>query len=538
MAGKTSFFNLAYFDISDNMSEQVNVQREIDRFTFIDRQLFGYYSIFGNGIVFGLDVYDYGYTSDGGIAIGISSGNAIIGGRSSYLYVDNKINGLSANDSFSIYAYYSNVLDTSSGTIKFYVSKNRINTDSILLATVSTGATSIISIDKTVKERIDFQDYITSEINAHKHRGTPSKIDLTKEVTGKLPNANIESLDASKIVSGKINSKFIPSLKFSEVSGGNSLTPAQIDAFAATLSSSNKNLFGELVSVNLLKQIIFLKRKDVDSDRYMYNELTIVPGYTESSFIDSYSTTATVDNVNECIIGSPIDGNKSHLFTKNFSLPSNVAKVILTSHKNVPYGCNIKFGINTTNSTDFVNYSVIEEDKVQDIASVGSNLRVGVEFEYDPSFPSFDPLNFSFNDYIHFVFANDGDSAYDFHFRVRVYTEPTLANLFLTFFSQSDSLTWSVDGNPIPEFGYNVLQSQSVNVEFYPDLMLFQPFQVYYLVIDVWNGTSFTSESSVQTFITAHGSSVCDVNGFYPQLKNFALMMELDDNKKVQLNLV
>ena len=53
MAGKTRHFGLAYFDYKDRLDTSVSVKLERDRFITIDDQLFGLFSIFGNGIVNG-----------------------------------------------------------------------------------------------------------------------------------------------------------------------------------------------------------------------------------------------------------------------------------------------------------------------------------------------------------------------------------------------------------------------------------------------------------------------------------------------------
>ena len=56
MAGSTPFFGLSYFDFRDRLDTLINVRKEIDRFMLIDKQLYGMYLIFGNGIIEGWEI--------------------------------------------------------------------------------------------------------------------------------------------------------------------------------------------------------------------------------------------------------------------------------------------------------------------------------------------------------------------------------------------------------------------------------------------------------------------------------------------------
>ena len=56
MSGKTANFGLGYFDFKDPLDSALSVQVETHRFLTIDSQLFGLYSIFGKGVVSGLEV--------------------------------------------------------------------------------------------------------------------------------------------------------------------------------------------------------------------------------------------------------------------------------------------------------------------------------------------------------------------------------------------------------------------------------------------------------------------------------------------------
>ena len=47
--GQTKYYDLAFFDFGDQLNTPMSVQKEIDRFVVIDKQLYGMYRIFGNG---------------------------------------------------------------------------------------------------------------------------------------------------------------------------------------------------------------------------------------------------------------------------------------------------------------------------------------------------------------------------------------------------------------------------------------------------------------------------------------------------------
>ncbi|GAG11358.1 unnamed protein product, partial [marine sediment metagenome] len=195
----------------------------------------------------------------------------------------------------------------------------------IKIALVSTGADNIVFIDNNVRDLIGFEEIIQEAINEHKHRGTPSKIDLVEEVRNQLPGARLEGIDASKVVSGRFDVDRIPLVDHNDLEHNGMLNHAALDSFVRTFSQSNRELLGEINSVNLLKMIIFHKYKDVDVDEYFINELALIPGISPNEFIDFTATTANVDLGSGCISGIP---SKTGIFTSvywndNFSFATN-----------------------------------------------------------------------------------------------------------------------------------------------------------------------------------------------------------------------
>ncbi|GAF73956.1 unnamed protein product, partial [marine sediment metagenome] len=261
--GTTRYYSLAFFDFGDQLDSPLNVNKEIDRFVLIDKQLYGLYSIFGNGVINGWTISDGGFSQEEGISVNISNGLGIINFIASQTDVPGRIISLPPNTTSYIYA-----VSTGNTTRTRVVNFNRFNQltagpNAILLAKVVTSSNAVSVIDNTIREQISFEEVIQEKIDEHKHRGTPTKIDLQEEIKNQLPGARIESLDASKITSGVLNSGTIPLVDHNDLENKGLMTHAALDSFVRSLSQNNKELLGEISTVNLLKTAIFLK--------YMYS---------------------------------------------------------------------------------------------------------------------------------------------------------------------------------------------------------------------------------------------------------------------------
>jgi hypothetical protein len=537
MAGKTNWYNMAYFDFADRLDYSINVQREVDRFTFIDNQLYGLYSVFGSGVISGWEVFDNGFDEVTGISIGITSGSGVLKNIALQTFASEFLNAIMPSTTLYVYVV-STGSTTSDRSVNFIASVSLLSGLAVKLATIVTSENGITSIDNTDRTNIGFEQTILNAVNSHKHRGTPTKIDLEKETKNLLSGAYLESFDASKVTTGIFDQDRIPVLNHNDLNGIGIITHAQLDTFTQSLSSLNQGLLGELSTVNQLHQILFLKTKYTSVDQYFDNELAYLPAYSPDSVVDFDATSALINKTQGCIIGLPVTSNDTYFFTNDFTLPSPIKRIILSSHKHVPSGSAIIFGINTTNSVTFTDYQTITEDRLNDVSGFSNNLRIGIKFTYNSTYDPFDPYSFTFEDFIEFMFVNSSLSTVDFHFRIRFYTDAALSNLYYTAYSANDQEGWLInDTISIPSTGYPIAAGGSVTASLFPDLSVFQPFQLYYIAIDAWDGSVFTSETTGYTFITRHGSGFCDQYGYLPQVKNFACMFELEDNKKVKLNL-
>ena len=310
--GQTRYFSLAFFDFGDQLDTAINVQKEIDRFVVIDAQLYGLYRVFGNGVIDGWMVRDAGFQGDNGITVSVSQGVGVVNYMASETALPGYVYNLPPNSLIDIYVSLSGTTSLDRVINFIYSAIVLTGTEFVRLARVSTGANSILYIDNNTRDLIGFEEIINSAIDAHRHRGTPSKIDLQEEVRNQLPGARLEGIDTSKITSGRFDIDRIPLIDHNDLDNNGLLTHAALDSFVTSLSQNNKELLGEVASVNLLKSIIFWKYKYADADDYFINELAIIPGISPNSFIDFNASTANINMIENCISGVP---SQSGIFT-------------------------------------------------------------------------------------------------------------------------------------------------------------------------------------------------------------------------------
>lgn len=85
------------------------------------------------------------------------------------------------------------------------------------------------------------------------------------------------------------------------------------------------------------------------------------------------------------VILANITANASHFFTTNFILPSRPIKGLLTANSSTGFTTAttdmVVFGVNTTNSSNFADYAIIEPNRLFSLPpeQYGSNLKIGVK---------------------------------------------------------------------------------------------------------------------------------------------------------------
>lgn len=539
MASVTTFYRIPYFDNMDRLQSLRTTQKETDRFMFLDAQIHGMYSVFGDGVITGWEVSDNGYTDEFGISIYINPGQGIIRNTACETTSPVVLSNLPTNSTFYIYAVYAGATVSSRKPLFIYASSSS-EEDAVLMSQVVTGDSSVSTIDDTVRQYVGFASFLKDELDGHKHRGTPSRVDLRYETKNDMPAARIEGFPADKIVEGKIAEERIPAFDHSNLNNTGLLTHPQIDTLIQTLPTSNMELMGEVASINLLRMIMAMKEPYNTIDRYLVNQLTYLPA-VDTDIPDIDVSTAFIDDDDDCgyVVGLPIDGGESYFYTGNYSLDDTIKKIIFTSTSSIPNSdSSITIGVNTTNSTDWDDYTTIAQDQIVALTETGTNLRVGVKFvTAEADSQDDDSL---FEDYVEFSFINTTGVADTFHFRIRFYEDDAFTTLHTTYYTQNSTEGWFIgDGSnteAFPSYGEAMESGEEASLSLFPRLTDFDPGKTYYMIIDAWQGDSFVSPSSSYRFITNGDSNVCGPYGHLPYIRGFSLMFELTDGSLVQLN--
>lgn len=321
----TPRFKFGYFDFNEEVSD---ASVEIGRWERLDAQLYGLFTIFGNGIISGLNVEE---VPGDKLAIQVTEGRAHINFTSVSTTFPVNLELLPNTVNF-VYAVYNQ--DTpATQNVDFITSGTRIlDPYHLELAIVTVNESAVDTIDTSTRLDISFLEQIREEIRNHKHRGGtdhPSKINLETDVQGKLSSDNIADFPASKINRGTLSGSVLPFIDHMWLKNSGKLTHPQLDSFVKTLEVNNKELFGEIVTSNQLQRTIFLKLLFDDptspfygniselTDKYHCNEFVIIPGVSPDSFIDYDNTTAVVDKDNQEIRGKPPTQGSTFYVTYN-----------------------------------------------------------------------------------------------------------------------------------------------------------------------------------------------------------------------------
>jgi hypothetical protein len=296
-------------------NEPLDPLEDSKRFYTIDRQLFGLFEVFGNGVLSGWNL-----SAAGGLAVSVSPGSGFINYTSGLTDSAITIEGLQPNSTSWIYVEATTETRYSLAVNFFSDVVFLLDGQQVLLGQVTTDASGVTAVDSSLRQDISYLDTIKTMINSHRHRGgsaNPSKIDLTSEVMGQLPSYRIGSMDASVITTGKIPASRIPLLNHSSLQGIGVLSHAQLDAYVRNLSDSNVRLLGELGGSNLLQLFLAHKHYWNDVDKHSYNLLNLIPGISPDEMTDFTGTTAVVDTYNHTIQGVTSGAGSHH--TTQFS---------------------------------------------------------------------------------------------------------------------------------------------------------------------------------------------------------------------------
>lgn len=354
MPGKTRHFGLAYFDYKDRLDTSISVKLERERFITIDEQIHGLYSVFGNGIINGFEVVK-SQSEDGREQLVIGSGTIFCRGKSYQSLNAEYLVDFPANSQFYLYADIVGS-DINQKNLIIYASDFGSSDTAIRLARCSSINGTISSIDMSYRVEVSFRKIIENEVLKHKHNGTVSKIDLLREVKNSLPGARLGNIDASKVKYGTLKKERIPQLNHNSLKNRGIVTHAGLETLARSLQNVNRQILGEIASVNLLKHSLVLKRKyPLDSDTSV-NMITFIPGISSNNSIDFANSSANINLSSGCISGRPTEGGR-------------IASVI--------YDNNVAFSNFSTN----INCSVVNDSIVLSSTISSSAVQFSDSFE-------------------------------------------------------------------------------------------------------------------------------------------------------------
>jgi hypothetical protein len=392
---RTDKYQLGVFQEGDLTDSQVEAQR----WETLDAQIYGAFKILGNGIISGWNL-----EAGNNLSVVVSAGS----GHVSYVAVRSPlsviITSLTPNSRNYIYASLSNTSYWLQ-SVSFSVFLELNNTGRhVYLGYVDTNETNVISINTDGRNEIGYISEIRDLISEHQHIGgeqNPSRINLETEVQGELGSNNIEDLDASKINAGVLDTGRVPQLDhITKLINNGILTHAQLDSFVDSLSQTKVSLMGDISTTNLLKIILAVKRYHSDIDESLLNQLTMIPGITSTSFIDTVNSTASWDLVSGSIYAYPT-GTPLRFFTKTFDVGYALKAFCLAYPGQIQFGISssesdsessssafsggqeVRFAVTDKDSVDVNDYQYVDAHEVEDISSLSTGGKIKVMIEFD-----------------------------------------------------------------------------------------------------------------------------------------------------------
>lgn len=349
MTEKTKHLNLEYLSSTD---DTLSPQIEERRFVTLDTQLLSIFKALGNGRI--SDSSTWNILTNSQLTNRVNSENLTIfydndtyfiedasGSKTSrFVYLtpgEGIVNNMAVQTQKYIkigflpyivnyiYAYTkdSTPLTKIPGITITSVEQDPNNVSQLLLGVVTIdedGSSISYSIDQTRLLEVSTLSVALRDLIEHTHgKDGIDKIDLATEVRGLLSAQNISDIDPSRINEGTLNPAII-SLSHLLLQDVGDLTHNEIDAAIELLQQSNKKLFGDLSTSNLLQSVIAIKQSYVNVDKYFRNLITIIPGVDNitnlntDSFLDHttyvFSPTEASDAATKAAAVADVSQNK------------------------------------------------------------------------------------------------------------------------------------------------------------------------------------------------------------------------------------
>jgi hypothetical protein len=177
------------------------------------------------------------------------------------------------------------------------------------------------------------------------------------------------------------------------------------------------------------------------------------------------------------VVIKSISSDSTHFFTTNFVMPSRVKSGILTSTKMLPVAADVVFGINTTNSTNFSEYQIIDENRIftTDDTQVGNGMRVGIRF-ITPTKSTVSSLPDPYGPYdmevqlnaVEWQYRNPDATRSLYNFVVSFYEDSDRQFIVYSADSSKSVSGFSVDGDIFPTGGVDLDASELKSFSFTP----------------------------------------------------------------------
>lgn len=340
---RTEKYKFPYFEEGD----KTNSVYEVQRWVTIDTQLYGLFSLFGNGIIDGWNI-----VMPDKLTAKISKGKGII----DFVSVESK-NGTSLRFVPNAISYiYATIVRESywDRTVKFVVYSSKAEKAShIYIGLVQTDATKITKIDISERPQVGIPEEIIQKIAEHKHSGgidESNKIDLATEVDGILPIENMPNLDASIVTSGVFDKARLPNIDHNNLTNKGSMTHAEIDTAISTLSDKGCLTVGQKFVSDMLRTSLAMKLNGCDIDNKTKNQILFVPGLDNKLAVDTNKTTATV---NETIVAK-CGNDKKYFYTQPINLGKDVKRIIMVSDYSTDGSVETRFSLISKNNEDAI----------------------------------------------------------------------------------------------------------------------------------------------------------------------------------------
>ena len=213
-----------------------------------------------------------------------------------------------------------------------------------------------------------------------------------------------------------------------------------------------------------------------------------------------------------------------HFFTTNFILPSSVRKGLLTSEKITPIAADIVFGINSSNSVDFADYQIVDENRLFNNNQSGENLRVGIKL-ISPSRSVLEPVDYGeygpyrsdlYINTVDFDFVNSSGSTRNYYFEVEFYQDVSLNNLVYSLSTEGTQGGFNIDGQSPAATGHvmasgdtaSVFLAVSGSINLRCNIYYYPRTRAYYY--DGLGNKIYSLISDSHSFIAACGTSFVD----------------------------